>query len=185
MTLDLIAISLAILLFARGFKKGIIVAIGSLLAVVLGIVCAMSLSAKLSVYLLDKGWVNSALAPLLSYALLFIAVLWLVRFLARLLEQATNSILLGWANKSIGGLLYIALGMVVYSSVLWLCNSAHILSQETIVHSKVYPYLSPMAPWVFDQVGQLIPIAKDSFADMRLFFDQLHQQLPEHVGTHR
>lgn len=185
MTLDLIAITLAILLFVRGFRKGIIVAIGSVIAIVLGIVCAMSLSAKLSVYLLDKGWINSTLAPLLSYALLFIAVLWLVRFLARLLEQATNTILLGWANKTIGGILYIALGMVVYSSVLWLCNSAHLLSQETIVQSKAYPYLSPLAPWVFDQVGMLIPLAKDSFADMRHFFDHLHQQLPEHVGTHR
>lgn len=185
MTLDLIAISLAILLFARGFKKGIIVAIGSVLAIILGIVCAMSLSGKLSVYLLDKGWINSALAPLLSYAIIFVGVLWLVRILAKLLEQLSSAAMLGWANKSIGGFLYIAMGMLVYSSVLWLCNSAHILSQETIVHSKSFPYLSPLAPWVFEQVGQLIPIAKDSFADMRLFFDQLHQQLPEHVGTHR
>ena len=185
MTLDLIAITLALLLFVHGYKKGIIVAACSVLAILLGITCALSLSAKLSVYLFDKGFAGSAWAPLISYAVLFIGVVWIVRLLARFLEKTTSGVMLGWVNKSIGGILYVAIAMIIYSSVLWLCNSAHILSPETIVQSKTYPYLSQLAPWVFAHVGEVIPFAKSSFADMRHFFEGINQQLPEHVGAPR
>jgi membrane protein required for colicin V production len=185
MTIDLIAITLAILLFLRGYSRGIIVAICSVLAVLLGITCALSLSAKLSNFLLEKDWVSSALAPIVSYAILFFAVLWLVRLLAKLIEGFTSSILLGWVNKSIGGILYIALGMVLYSSVLWLCDGAHLLSPETKVKSQSYSYIAPLAPWVFAHIGEVIPFAKDTFSDMRHFFEGINHQLPEHVGTPR
>lgn len=185
MTLDLIAISLAILLFLRGYSRGIIVAIFSVLAILLGITCALSFSATLGNYLLVKGYVSSGLAPIISYALLFVAVLWLVRLLAKLLDGLTSSMMLGWANKAIGGVLYIGIGMVIYSSLLWLGHSAHIIGPETIVQSQSYPYISPLAPWVFDHVGDVIPFAKNTFADMRHFFEGINQQLPEHVGTPR
>jgi len=185
MTLDFIALTLAILLFIRGYRKGIIVALCSVLAVLLGITCALSLSAKLSVFLLERGFVSSSWAPMLSYAILFIGVIWLVRFLAKLIDNASSAILLGWVNKSIGGVLYVAIGMIIYSSVLWMCNSAHLIAPETIVQSQTYKYLSPIAPWVFDHIGNLIPFAKNTFADMRHFFDGVNQKLPEHVGTPR
>lgn len=185
MTIDLIAITLAILLFLRGYSRGIIVAICSVLAVLLGITCALSLSARLSNFLLEKDWVSSSLAPIISYAILFLAVLWLVRLLAKLVDGFTSSIMLGWVNKSIGGLLYIALGMVLYSSVLWLCDAAHLIAPETIVKSQTYAYIAPMAPWVFAHIGQVIPFAKGTFNEMRHFFDGVNQQLPEHVGTPR
>jgi membrane protein required for colicin V production len=185
MVLDLIAISLGFLLFVRGYKKGIIVALCSVLGILLGITCALSLSAKLSVYLFEKGFASSAWAPLISYAILFIAVVWLVRFLAKFLEKTTDGVLLGWVNKSIGGLLYLSLAMVLYSSVLWLCHQAHILSPETIVQSKSYAYIEPIAPWVFAHIGEVIPFAKNSFADMKHFFEGINQQLPEHVGAPR
>jgi membrane protein required for colicin V production len=184
MTIDIIALILLILLFVRGYRKGIIVALCSVIAILAGLTCAMALSAKLAIYLQDKGYVSSGWAPILSYVVLFIAVVWLVRLLAKLIDNFSNSILLGWVNKSIGGLLYALTGMVVYSSLLWLCRYAHILPAETLVHSKTYPYLEPIAPWVFEHIGRVLPFAKDIFADMRDFFDGVNQKLPEHVGTH-
>ncbi len=185
MTIDIIAIILAVLLFLRGYSRGIIVALCSVLAVLLGITCALALSAKLSNFLLDKGWVSSTLAPIISYAILFLGVLWLVRLLAKLVDGFSNSILLGWVNKSIGGILYVGIGMVIYSTLLWLCDGAHILSPETIVKSQSYKYISPLAPWVFDHIGEVIPFVKNAFADMRHFFEGVNQQLPEHVGAPR
>jgi membrane protein required for colicin V production len=185
MTLDFITITLAFLLFVRGYKKGLIIAVCSVIAILLGISCALALSAKLSVYLFEKGFASSSFAPLISYAILFIGVVWLVRLLAKFIEKATSAALLGWVNKSIGGILYISIGMIIYSSVLWMCNSAHILSQETIVSSMSYKYISPIAPWVFDHIGNIIPFVKNTFADMSHFFDGVNKQLPEHVGAPR
>ena len=185
MVLDIIAISIIILLFIRGYRKGIIVAAFSLLGVLLGITCAMALSAKLSSYLFEKGWASTALAPIISYAILFIGVLWLSRMLAKLMEKATSTILLGGINKLIGGILYSFIGITVWSSVLWLFNHGHILAPETVVASKTYNYIQPIAPWVFDQIGKILPFAKNVFGDMRHFFNNVNQQLPEHVGSPR
>jgi membrane protein required for colicin V production len=185
MTLDLIALTLTLLLFVRGYKKGVIVALFSVFAILLGITCALTFSAKLSNFLLEKGYASSALAPLISYAILFISMVWLVRLLAKFIEKLTSTILLGWINKSIGGLLYVAVSLVIYSSVLWLCNQAHLLSPETLVGSLSYKYIEPIAPWVFDHIGEVIPFAKNTFADMRHFFEGINQQLPEHVGSPR
>lgn len=184
MTLDIITVTIVILLFLRGYSKGVIVAAFSVLAVLLGITCALSLSAKLSGYLLEKEIVSSAFAPIISYVLLFIAVVWLVRLLARLIDKAVGTVMLGWVNKSIGGLLYIFIGLTVWSSLLWLLNYGHVLSPETIVRSKTYAYVQPLAPWVFDQVGHVLPFAKSTFSDMKAFFNGVNQQLPEHVGTY-
>jgi len=182
--LDIIALTIVVLLFIRGYRKGIIVALFAVLAVILGITCALALSARLSTWLLDKQWVSSALAPVISYLVLFIGVLLLVRLLARLIDKATDTILLGWINKSIGGLLYAFIGITVWSSLLWLFRFGHLLSPETIVRSRTYNYIQPVAPWVFEQVGRVLPFAKNVFAEMRHFFDGINAQLPEHVGTH-
>ena len=34
-------------------------------------------------------------------------------------------------------------------------------------------------------IGEVIPFAKNTFADMRHFFEGVNQHLPEHVGTPR
>lgn len=184
MALDFIVITIAILLFIRGYKKGIIVAAFSVLAILLGVACALSLSGRLSVYLFEKGIATTAWAPFISYLLLFILVVWIVRLLAKLLEKSTETVLLGWVNRSIGGLLYAFVGVVIWSSLIWLFNRAHMLSPETIVQSRTYKYVMPVAPWIFDHIGQVLPFAKDVFGEMRHFFDDVNRQLPDHVGTH-
>lgn len=184
MTIDIIALILVILLFVRGYKKGIVVAVCSVVAIILGMACALALSARLSIYLQDKNWVGSGWAPIISYVVLFIGVVWLVRWLARLTDSFSNAILLGWVNKSIGGILYAAAGITLMSSLLWLLHYAHLLSPSTVTGSKTYHYIEPVAPWVFRHIGKILPFARDIFSDMRTFFEGVNQKLPEHVGTH-
>lgn len=184
MVLDLICLTLLVVFFIRGYTKGIIVAAFSLLAILLGILCALKLSHKLSGWLFASGLVTSAWGPLISYIVLFIAVVWLVRWVAKLIEKSTEAVLLGWVNKAIGGVLYAFIAVVVWSSVLYLLNLGHLLAPETLYSSKTYPYVSPIAPWVFDHIGRILPFAKDLFSDFSDFFEKVNQQLPDHVGAH-
>ena len=100
MSIDVIGIILAILFFVKGYSKGLIVALCSVIALLLGVVCAVSFSAKLALYLQDKGWASGAWAPLISYVVLFFAVLWGVRLLAKLIDNLGNTLLLGWPINS-------------------------------------------------------------------------------------
>ncbi|MCB0698708.1 MAG: CvpA family protein [Chitinophagales bacterium] len=185
MIIDIIAITLIIIFFIRGYMKGIIVAAFSLIAIVLGIICALKLSERLASYLLSAGYVSSGWAQLLSYVVLFIGVVWLVRIIAKAIESAASMAMLGWANKGIGGLLYAFLAVTVCSSIFWLGREMQLLSEETIAASKTYPYIEPVAPWIADKVGMVLPFLKNVFADLQTFFTNVNEYLPEHVDTTR
>ena len=184
MALDVIGIILIILFFIRGYTRGIIVALFSVLAILLGIIVALKLSHALAAWLLAKGYVTSGWAQLVSYVVLFVIVVLIVRLIARLIQKAVEGMMLGVVNKLIGGLLYAFLGAVFWSSLLWIGSRMHIITPETIAASKTYSWLSALAPWFFEQVGKLLPFAKDIFSNLEHFFDTVNQKLPEHVGAH-
>jgi len=180
MALDVVGIILIILFFIRGYTKGFIVALFSVLAILLGIIVALKLSHTLAAWLLAKGYVTSGWAQLISYLVLFIVVV----LIARLLQKAVEGVMLGTVNKLIGGLLYAFLGAVLWSSFLWIGSHMHIITAEQIAASKTYSWLSALAPWFFEQVGKLLPFAKDTFSNLEHFFNTVNQKLPDHVGTH-
>lgn len=183
--LDFIAIALLVIFFIRGYMKGIIVAVFSMLAIVAGIICSLKLSSVLAAYLLEKDWVTTGWAQIVSYLLLFVGVILIVRLIAKALEKTVEAAMLGWANKALGGILYVFVAAMAWSTILWLGNEMHLIPQEKIDDSYTYPYLSELAPWVADKVGTLWPMAKSIFAELEQFFNNVNQSLPQHVDTAR
>jgi membrane protein required for colicin V production len=183
MALDITGIVIIFLFFIRGYMKGLIVAAFSVLAILLGLLCALKLSQSFASWLLANGYISSPWAQVVSYAALFIGVVLLVRMTGRILEKAVEGLLLGTVNKLLGGLLYAFLGTILWSSVLWIGDKAHIISAATIAASKTYPSLAALAPWFFEQAGKLLPFVQDTFAKLEHFFDTVNTQ-PADVGTH-
>lgn len=183
MVLDIIAITLIIIFFVRGYMKGIIVAAFSVLAIVLGIICALKLSEVLARYLFEQGWVTSGWAQIISYIILFVGVVWGVRMVAKAMESAMQAVMLGWVNKGLGGLFYAFIAIMAWSALLWLGTEMVIVTPEMIATSKTYEYTQPIAPWVADKVGYLWPMAKEVFSDLELFFDNVNEYIPQHVDT--
>ncbi len=128
---------------------------------------------------LQSGW-----AQLVSYMILFVLVVLIVRLVASLIQKSVDAIMLGTINRLIGGVLYAFLGAVLWSSFLWIGGHMGLVGPETIAASKTYPYLSALAPWFFEQVARLLPFAKDTFSNLEHFFDTVNQKLPGHVGAH-
>ncbi|XZF12353.1 CvpA family protein [Chitinophagaceae bacterium MMS25-I14] len=184
MILDVIGLILIIALFIRGYRKGLIVAVFAVLALLLGIICALKLSGSFASFLLEKGWVTSGWAQIISYIILFIGVIWIVRAGGKLIEKTVEAVWLGLFNNLSGGLLYAFIATVIWSSCLWIGNHAHFFTPETIAASKTFNWFSPVAPWVFAHIGSVLPFAKGLFGDLQHFFDQVNQHMPEHVGTH-
>ncbi len=184
MVLDVIGIILILLFFIRGYSKGFIVAAFSVLAILLGILCALKLSQSLATWLLAKGYVTSGWVQIISYVLLFVVVVLLVHLVAKLVEKAVEGLMLGMVNKLLGGILYAFLGAVLWSSLLWIGGRMQIIGQETINASKTYPWLSRLAPLFFEQAGKLLPFVKDTFDKLAHFFDTVNQKIPGDVGAH-
>jgi membrane protein required for colicin V production len=183
MALDIVGILLITLFFIRGYMKGFIVAAFSVIAILLGIICSLKLSQAFASWLMDKGYATSGWAQVISYLALFIGVLLLVRILAKVIEKALEGMMLGVANKVIGGLLYAFLAAILWSSLLWIATPMHMLSPEMMAASKTYSWFAKLAPWFFDVVGGMLPFAKDVFAKLEHFFDAVNQK-PANVDAH-
>lgn len=99
-----------------GYKKGLIIEVASLVALVAGVYLGMKFSDLLS------GWINSAMnepspyVNLISFSVVFITVIVLVFFFAKILERGINLALLSPINKILGavfGAAKLALGVGV------------------------------------------------------------------------
>ncbi|NCX94897.1 MAG: CvpA family protein [Chitinophagia bacterium] len=170
MPIDVIGILWIALSFFRGYSRGFVVAIFSAIAIILGIVCSLKLSQSLATWLLVHGYTTAGWAPVASYLLLFIGVLLLVRILATAIEKALEFLQLGMVNKIAGGVLYACIGTLMWSSILWLCVKVHLFPPAIVAQSKTYPYIAGFAPWFFTVLGNLLPFAKDIFAELERFF---------------
>ncbi len=184
MVLDVIGILLVILFFIRGYTKGFIVAAFSVLGILLGILCALKLSQSFAAWLLAKGYVTSGWVQLVSYIVLFVGVVIIVNLLAKLVQKAVDGLMLGTVNMLAGGIVYAAVGIVLWSSLLWIGGHMHIIGAETIASSKTYVWFSKIAPWFFEQAGKLMPFAKDTFSKLESFFDTVNHKIPTDVGAH-
>jgi len=185
MMLDFIGIVLILLYFYRGYTKGVVVAVFSLFAIILGIMVSLKLSGWFAGWLFANGLVTNGVSMLLSYAILFVGVVLLVRFLANAVESVFKMSLLGWLNSLMGGVLYAFMAALVWSSLLWILHQMHALSSTTIASSKTYPYLEPLAPWIFEHIGKLLPFAKGVFEELKHLFQHIDQAIPSHVGATR
>jgi membrane protein required for colicin V production len=183
MALDITGLVIILLFFIRGYMKGLIVAAFSVIAILLGILCALKLSQSFAAWLLAHDYISSGWAQVISYIVLFVGVVLLVRLIGKVVQKAVEGMLLGTVNKLLGGLLYAFLGAVIWSSLLWIGARAHIISPQTLVDSKTYSWLSELAPWFFSQAGKLLPFAEDTFTQLQHFFDTVNAP-PADVGTH-
>lgn len=183
MGLDLIGITLVIIFFIRGYSKGLIVAAFSVLAVLLGAMSALKLSGIFAIWLSERDLISSGWAQLLSYVILFVGVMLLVRLIGKAIQSSLEVVMLGFVNKAIGGILYALVTAVIWSSIIWIGTKMTLISPETIAASKTYTYFEPIAPWVFDHIGKVLPFAKDIFGELQQFFDGVNQTATEHVGN--
>ncbi len=173
MLIDIIFIVLLIAAIVKGYTKGFIIAVFSLLAIIIGITAAIKLSVVTAGWLKESIHVAAKWLPVISFALVFIVAVLLVRLGAKALEKTAEFVLLGWVNKLCGIVLYMVLYMVILSVLLFYAEKLDLLQPATIASSKTYSFIKPWAPKAINAIGSLIPLFKDMFQQLGDFFDNL------------
>jgi len=151
---------------------------------VLGIVVSLKLSQSLASWMLEKGFTTSGWAPVLAYVILFVGIVIVVNLIARMLQKAIEGMMLGIFNRIAGGLLYLAVGILIWSTLVWMASKINIISPELVATSKTYIFFVSAAPWFFGILGQMLPFIKDTFTGLQQFFDKIHPNTGANVGTH-
>ena len=176
MLIDLLVVVLLAFAVFKGLQKGLIVAVFSLLAFIIGLAAAMKLSAVAAEKIGEQVNVSERWLPFIAFLVVFIIVVFLVRLGARAIEGAVNLAMMGCINK-IGGVIFFALiYLFIFSIIIFYAEQLHIIKEDAMDASVTYPYLKDLAPKIIAGIAVVLPFFKDMFADLSSFFGDVSEQ---------
>jgi len=175
--IDIIFAILMIIACIRGYQKGLIIALFSIVAFIIGLAAALKLSVVVSAWLSTNTNAGARWLPFISFALVFLAVTLLVIWGGKLIEKTFQMALLGWVNRIGGMVFFAALYIIIFSVFLFYAEKVHLLKPATIQSSQCYSFIQPWGPVVINNFGKLIPVFKDMFSDLETFFDSVGNKM--------
>ncbi len=173
MIIDIIFLLLLVLAIIKGISRGFIVAIFSFLAIIIGVAAAMKLSYIVANWLQHSFNTGQEWLPVLSFLIVLIGVILLVRWIANLIQTAVKIAMLGWLNKLGGIVLYLFIYLFTYSVLLFYLTKMNFIKPETIAASKTYSLIEPFGVKAIDIVGKVIPFFKGIFQQLSDFFGNI------------
>jgi len=164
--IDLILVIPLLFALYRGFTKGLVYMVASLVALVLGILGAMKFKEIVAGMLDNLFEIQPQYLNLLGFAVSFVIIVLLVHLLAFLLDKLIKAVALNFVNRLAGMVFGLAVTAFVVSIILQPVNAANeqreFISREKIEGSLLYRPLTAFAPAVFpylkrDEFRKFIP----------------------------
>lgn len=177
MLLDLIFAVFIVLAILKGYQRGLIVGLFSLVAIIIGLAAAMKLSTVVAGYIGQAVKVSEQWLPIISFVVVFLIVILLIRLGAKAIESAVEVTMLGWVNKIGGIILFVAIYTVVFSVLLFYAEQMKLIQPETINKSVIYSFVQPWGPKAINGFGSIIPVFKDMFGELEQFFDGIAKNI--------
>lgn len=175
---DIIILLFAVFYFFKGYRTGFILSIVKVIALLLGVLIAIHFSGWLSKQLFQEseGWL-ARFFPMISYLILFTLVVWGSKLLGSFIQKAISIPIAGTLNRLMGGIIYVLIFAIIASSFIWLGSHMGIWNPATSESTMTFKYIQPIAPKVFENIGVILPFAKDTFQQLNDFFSNLSQSI--------
>jgi membrane protein required for colicin V production len=162
--IDIVILLLLALGAYLGYKRGFLMTLFFLLALVLGIFLAFKLMGEGMILLHTHFNADQSFLPYLAFIIIFILVIILVVFVGRRIKNSVDQTFLGKVDALAGA----ALGAIKYafclSVVIWLAESLKIqLPENWVAGSTLYPITAKVAERTSGFLGQFIPFFKEIF----------------------
>jgi membrane protein required for colicin V production len=173
MIIDIVFALLMVMAIIKGYSNGLIVAVFSLLALVVGLAAAMKFSTVVAGWLNDSVHVSARWLPVIAFAIVFIAAVFLVRLGAKALQKTVEFVLLGWVNRLGGIVFYVLLYILIFSILLFYAGKMNLITSHAIAESKTYSYIQPWGPKAINGIGRVVPFFRNMFEELEHFFSRL------------
>ncbi|MFT5104099.1 MAG: membrane protein required for colicin V production [Candidatus Latescibacterota bacterium] len=150
-SVDLILGIILLIAFYTGYKKGLFVALASLVGLVLGAIGAIYFSGYAGMYLAQWfDWSNQT-TKLASFAVTFLVIIFIVSMLGKALTKIADFAMLGLFNKLLGSVFTMLQFAFIVSVVLMFLNAyssigGYVISEEKRENSKLYYPVAALAP---------------------------------------
>ena len=154
MTVDIVLLIPLLWGLYKGFRKGLIVELASILAIILGVYACSKFSDLVTGFLGTHihSHISSLYLSICSVIILFLGVVILVFFIAKRIQKLAETLLLGIANRIFGAAFGMFKWALLISFILYffdiLNQKAGIVPQSTLEHSWMYSHLVVLAPLV-------------------------------------
>jgi len=167
--IDIFLIIFFIVVGIKGYTRGFIVEVFSLIAFFLGLYLAIEFTAPIAVkYFAESEYFN--VLSIAVFLLIMIGLSILINLVAKALKKVIDFTLLGIFDNILGtafGMLKFAL---ILSVILWIFKSVGLdLFSESVNSSMIIPYIRPVGPLAFELLGSIIPFFKDVFESFDKF----------------
>lgn len=179
MIIDIIYLIILAIAAVTGYRRGLIVSVFSLVALLFGLAAALKLSALTASYIGSSVKVSEEWLPVISFLIVFLLAYLLVRWAGRLIEKAVQLVQLGWLNRLGGIIFFIVLYTTIYSVLLFYAYQTGVIKRETKNKSFACSFIEPWGPKAINGLGTALPVFKNMFSDLENFFGKLPEELPE------
>lgn len=143
----------------KGFRKGFIIEIASLVALILGIWGGINFSSYAATFLSSTFNISNKIMPLLSFIVTFIAIVIVVFFIAKMLERVVKMVALGIVNRIAGMVFGMLKFGIIISVLLNLVNTIDaeisFVDSNTKSSSILFQPLSTFSSTLFPQLNEL------------------------------
>ena len=150
--LDII-IAIILLLFGwKGFRKGLIIEVVTLVAFVVGIWGAMHFSDFTADHLKDVMEIDPKFLNTVAFVLTFVLLVILVNLIGWLLTKAVKAMNLGFFNRLGGAIIGLAKGLLLCSTFVLVINNLQwfgVVKEEVRKESLLYPYVEKTVPYLY------------------------------------
>ncbi len=179
MILDIVFALLVIAGFMKGFNDGVIKSVFTLVSYVIGFFAGLRLSLNLSEFMQQSTNIPSKILPFLSFVIIFVLVLLMIKFFVYLIEKILKGVHLNFVNKIAGGLVWCLIVSMVIGSALWLMEKAEIVSEQNLSGSITYPYVREVGSVTVDNTAQVIPFIKNTISELDEFIKASAEHLDQ------
>ena len=168
--LDII-ISILLFLFGfKGFRKGLVIEVVTLLAFAVGIYGAMHFSDFTAAHLQDFIEVNPKYINTVAFVLTFILLVILVNLLGRWVTSLIKAMNLNFWNKLGGAVFGAAKGVLLCSVLLMVLSNFQLIGvvkPEVREQSLLFPYVEKTVPYVYRGFDLVRDYAKEALPEQK------------------
>lgn len=160
-TLDIILFIPIIWLAYRGFTRGLIMSVTSLVALIAAIYFSIHFSGWVAAWIRANLEWDHQYINIISFAITFVLVVVIINLIGRLFDKVADMAALGFLNRLTGLLLGLAKATLFLGIALFIINSIDyrqtLITDKMKSGSKLYKPLSSVVPGLWPRVKQWIP----------------------------
>jgi membrane protein required for colicin V production len=168
---DIVIFLLAAVAAWFGYKKGFLIELLSLFAVILAFAVAWKLSHTVVIYISEAIDWNPKIIGSIAFVIIMILVFYIAYWISKLLSDIVHQTPFGIFDQALGGLLSVFKWFFLLSLLLWVLSIAQVKWYVAVKKDSIaLPYCESLAPTVFDWVRVAVPF-EDIFGQMKRSFE--------------